>query len=625
MKKSLYILVAASTAAMLLASCAKEVESVPTDDNNGPVYITASIDLETKSTLNDGTGAFAFSNGDAIKVCNESGAYSGTTTSTENSGKFAMEAGFNGSTDGIAGFPASIVSAMTSSSVTFTLPASYDYSAVGSGDPVTAEGGDAAASTAKVPCPMIGSYNGTTKEVTLKQAGSVVRFRVTNVAAGSLSFTFPTKVTGEVKPIGVPDGDSDGILATNFKNSAGNTITVSDVPTVTEDYFIYITIPVPTGTAPQNILVTNTPSGAGADKFQNLSGSSVPLYRAQGWKLGVSPSITPSTPSFTVNDHEGKVVLAPGNLMARIESIDVINDDGVNVVVGTASSWKFGGAYEFVGSASGAACELFANGNDDCIGQWIDLFSWQGNSVSIENRYQGIVSTPYDRSRKSATPNPETSKYDAPCATDIPAWHGDVVNEDLYAGCWTTDINNSSSPTDGKIYISNGGDYTWRVLSKDEWNYILTERETGELNGTSHARFSRATVSGMNGLLIFPDNINDALWETTGIATKPKDINCQQAKYDSKQPNYIEYSGADMIAMANIGIVFLPNAGCASGPSMLAYNTIGYYWTNSGSKVNARDKGEYGAWYINVHYTQNTSVAQYARNASRSVRLARDI
>lgn len=77
--------------------------------------------------------------------------------------------------------------------------------------------------------------------------------------------------------------------------------------------------------------------------------------------------------------------------------------------------------------------------------------------------------------------------------------------------------------------------------------------------------------------------------------------------------------------MANIGIVFLPNAGCASGPSMLAYNTIGYYWTNSGSKVNARDKGEYGAWYINVHYTQNTSVAQYARNASRSVRLARDI
>ena len=618
MKKSFYILVAASTAVMLLASCAKEVESVPTDDNNEPVYITASIDLETKATLAEADGAFAFSNGDAIMVCNNSGAFSGTTTSTENSGTFVMADGFNGSTNGIAGFPASMVTTMTKSSVTFLLPASYEYTAVGGTD----------ASAAKVPCPMIGSYNGATKKVTLKQAGSVVRFKVANIEAGSLSFTFPTKVTGQVKLSSVPSGTSDGILAANV-STAGNTITVSDVPTVTGDNFIFITIPVPTGTAPQNILVTNTPSGAGAYKLQNLSGSSTPLERAQGWKLGVSPSSTAVISGFTINGSGNQVVLAPGNLMAKIGSFDVIpdaSDDGknnVDVIVGTASKWKFGGALEVVGAVPGSANDLFAQGNDACIDQWIDLFYWQGNSVSNANRHHGIVSSTNDRARKNATKDPETNKYNRICATDVPAWSGNVPGEELYTGCW-----------DG-LNISNGGEYTWRVLSKAEWDYILLERKTNELNGVSDARFSRATVSGINGLLIFPDNICDALWETTGIATKPKDINCQQTAYDSTQPNYVEYSGADMIAMSNIGIVFLPNAGWIRGKgSMDSFNTIGYYWVkdswptgeDTGSGVNASGaRGEYGAYYVNVHYTQITKVSQWSRAVGRSVRLARDI
>ena len=605
---------------MLLASCAKEVESVPTDDNNEPVYITASIDLETKATLvesGDNAGAFAFSNGDAIKVCNESGAFPGTTESTANSGTFAMAAGFNGSTDGIAGFPASMVTTMTKNSVTFLLPASYEYTAVGGTD----------ASAAKVPCPMIGSYNGATKKVTLKQAGSVVRFKVANIEAGSLSFTFPTKVTGQVKLSSVPSGTSDGILAANL-STAGNTITVSDVPTVTGDNFIFITIPVPTGTAPQNILVTNTPSGAGANKLQNLSGSSTPLKRAQGWKLGVSPSSTAVISGFTINGSGNQVVLAPGNLMAKIGSFDVIpdpSDDGknnVDVIVGTASEWKFGGALEVVGAVPGSANDLFAQGNDACIDQWIDLFYWQGNSVSNVNRHHGIVSSTNDRARKNATNTGDL--YGKPDPYDIPAWSGNVPGEKLYANCWD------------ELTISNGGEYTWRVLSKAEWDYILETRTTNTLNSVANARFSRATVSGINGLLIFPDNISDALWATTGIATKPKDINCQQTKYDSTQPNYVEYSGADMIAMANIGIVFLPNAGWIRGKgSMGSFNQIGYYWTKdswptgedvgSGVHGNAGPRGEYSAYYVNVHYIQDTKMAEWSRCVGRSVRLVRDL
>lgn len=581
MKKSLYILVAASAAAILLASCAKEVESVPTEDNNGPVYITANIDPETKATLAEGNGAFAFSSGDVIKVCNESGAFSGTTTSTTDEGTFVMEDGFIGSTNGIAGFPASIVSDMTVGSVTFILPASYEYAAVGGADP----------DAAKVPSPMIGSYNGTTKRVSLKQAGSVVRFRVTNIKAGSLSFTFPQMVTGQVTLSAVPSGTSDGILATGL-STAGNTITVSNVPAVADGSYIYITLPVPTATVPNEILVTNTPSDPSLDiRMQSLKKSDpIPaaLNRAGGWKWGVSPSEIP-TPTFTINASGDKVILAPGNLMAKI---DEYSDNKA-----TATDWKFGGYLETVGNAVDAGNYLLATGSEDCVGKWVDLFTWQGESVAAGYRAHGLVNWDADNN----------GGYDT--------WYGRERLEEVYSGCW-----------DG-LSIANGGGYNWRPLSKDEWEYILSYRKTSKLGSVSNARNARVTVAGINGLLLFPDNIG-SVWNTTTMGSYPSDIN-NDDETAGRMVAYTwgtdEYTADQMVEMANVGIVFLPCTGYRSGaviPINTTFREFGYYWSKSGSIT--RNKTIY-AEYLRFASRDVNVTDCWKRQIGRAVRLARDV
>ena len=275
MKKNVLFLLAGLV--VIAFSCTQISDLTPEEQlPSGPVTVTVSIDSETKATLAEETGAFAFSSGDAIKIFNGSAVYAGTTTSTDNSGKFTMEDGFTATGSGYAGFPASMVSAIDGDGVKFTLPDSYVYSEVGSSD----------ANAAIVPCPMIGTYTAGQK-ISLKQAGALIRFRVTNVAAGSLVFSFPTNVTGTMtNAITTPSGTNDGILANNL---VGKVITVSGVPNVASGSYIYITLPVPTGTKSQNITVMNIPSSKSmANRKVILDGNNNALDRAAGFKMGAT-------------------------------------------------------------------------------------------------------------------------------------------------------------------------------------------------------------------------------------------------------------------------------------------------------------------------------------------------
>lgn len=594
--KKILVLISASVMILFTAACNKEQEKILGQQDNDFVYITASIDPETKSTLNDGNpGAFAFSYGDAIKVSNGSGTFSGTTTSTENSGTFAMEVGFDGSKSGIAGFPASLVSDMTSSSVTFTLPTSYEYNEVGGTDP----------NASKVPCPMIGDYNGTTQKVTLKQAGAVVRFRVTNVLAGSLSFVFETKVTGEAT-IGVPSGSNDGILATGL-TAPGNTITINNVPTVSGTY-VYITIPVPTGTVPNSILVTNEPSDASKSRIQSLTGSEDALSRAHGYKLSVSPEIINIVPEFTINASGNKVVLAPGNLMAQIGSYN--SETGV----ATAASWKFGGSFERVGNSSTAGNYLLANGNGECVGQWVDLFLWQGASVPVANRVHGLI----DGSR---TDTKKAGRKHGNIDPTFDDWYGNDDEESLYSGCWV--FND----------IVNGGGYTWRPLSLEEWNYIFGYRATSTLNGVDNARHARATVAGINGILIFPDNIGE-VWTSDESVLGPRpvssEINKDKISTGGSKVSFTygsanNYTAAQMVQMAKVGVVFLANSGYRTGTTLSnddETNKYGYYWTSTGT---CEEFDVTCASYLRVAENYIGPVTDWFRWVGRPVRLARDI
>ena len=272
MKKNLYFILAGVVA--LASSCVKETEKIIDDTpKSGAVCITVKMDPETKATIAESDGAFRFSSGDAIMIFDGTAVKSGTTTSTDNTGSFAMEDGFDAEGSGYAGFPGSLVSDITADGVVFTLPTSYEYAAVGNSDP----------DAAKVPVPMMGTYTGVNNAISLKQAGALIRFRVTNVAAGTLTFTFPTNVTGTLgTAITTPSGTNDGILAANLTN-AGKTITVTDVPETTSGNYIFITLPVPTGTATSGIKVVNNSDS----RMAMPSGSGVGLNRANGYKMGI--------------------------------------------------------------------------------------------------------------------------------------------------------------------------------------------------------------------------------------------------------------------------------------------------------------------------------------------------
>lgn len=271
--------VLASVLLLGVASCGKEVnEEVPgTETLPGAVKLTARIADETRATLSEDTGNFAFSAGDQIKVFDGTAVYASTgVTLSGDDAEFTMPEGFNNTTgSGFAGFPAGMVDNITSSGVTFNLPTTYSYAQVGGAD----------ASAAKVPCPMIATYTAG-QDLIFKQAGAVIRFRITECVTGSLTFTFTSPVTGSVTLASVPSGTADGILAANLSDS-GYSITVTGVPAVTNGNYIFITLPVPVGTDPMNVGVWN--HGSSINKVATLrNATSKSLSRADGYKRAVT-------------------------------------------------------------------------------------------------------------------------------------------------------------------------------------------------------------------------------------------------------------------------------------------------------------------------------------------------
>ena len=164
----------------------------------------------------------------------------------------------------------------------------------------------------------------------------MVRIKLTNIAAGTVSFAFPTNVTGTTTIDDPSVEDPISSITADF-SGAGKVITISNVPETTVGNYIFITLPVPTGTAPENIYVTNEPANGRKKRIKTIVGSSTPLTRAQGYKLASSPETIYITPHFQINAEGDCVVLAGGNLMAQINEL--------TYPTATVSAWKFGGAF----------------------------------------------------------------------------------------------------------------------------------------------------------------------------------------------------------------------------------------------------------------------------------------
>ena len=179
---------------------------------------------------------------------------------------------------------------------------------------------------------------------------------------------------------------------------------------------------------------------------------------------------------------------------------------------------------------------------------------------------------------------------------------------DLFGwGTGNTPTMNSTSSSDystfndwGNNAISNGGNTAnaWRTLTHDEWVYVFNTRST-----SSGIRYAKATVNGINGVILLPDDWNSSNYSLSYT-------NVGGASYSS---NNISRSDWTNLLEAN-GAVFLPAAGYRNGTDVGNVGSYGYCWS---ATYGGSDYAYYVFFFDGGLSTDNWGY----RGSGRSVRL----
>ena len=142
---------------------------------------------------------------------------------------------------------------------------------------------------------------------------------------------------------------------------------------------------------------------------------------------------------------------------------------------------------------------------------------------------------------------------------------------------------------------------TWRTLTEDEWDYLINSRTT-----SSGIRYAKATVNGVTGLILVPDN-----WSTSTYNLNSP--NTSNADYTT---NVI--SSTQWISLENAGCVFLPAAGERYHTSLSNIGSNGTYWSGTNRK------SDNDAYHLFI-YSGEVGIGTWYRDSGFSVRLVRNV
>ena len=155
--------------------------------------------------------------------------------------------------------------------------------------------------------------------------------------------------------------------------------------------------------------------------------------------------------------------------------------------------------------------------------------------------------------------------------------------------------------------VNKIGDYkpnTWRTLTKDEWEYIIS----GRANATN--LMGVAEVEGVNGLILLPDN-----W------TCPSGVTFKSGTYDGDRciacfGYYQKIGASEWEKLEASGVVFLPISGARFESTILNMLDYGAYW--------AATDIDPGTAYDFFFSSSRVTIANNIRYYGQSVRLVRE-
>ena len=224
----------------------------------------------------------------------------------------------------------------------------------------------------------------------------------------------------------------------------------------------------------------------------------------------------------------------------------------------------------------------------------IDLFGWGTSSYHDDTDSNNVHYYPFDTMRTEVSHDFNFFGYGP--STNMPS----------------PDLVGSSRCYDWGVYnaIENGGNVPdlWRTPTASEWDYLFCQRSASTVAGVSNARFCKATVCGMGGIVLFPDS-----YEHPSSAPMPTAINNDTAAFDVNV-----FDSRAWRTMQARGAVFLPAAGARDKSQVAGMGHEGRYWS-------ATNDGSYIAY--SLHFYDGAIHTQYPDNRlyGFSVRLVQEV
>ena len=236
-----------------------------------------------------------------------------------------------------------------------------------------------------------------------------------------------------------------------------------------------------------------------------------------------------------------EVYFAKGNLQYTTTGTHVVAGGGT-----APGTWRFAShQWDTIGAAN-------INISSSYTG-WIDLFGWGTSGYHNTNDPYNTFYLPYSIGNYTTIVNTTFNYYGYGPSTNM---------QDM-------NLIGTSANYDWGIYnaISNGGNEPglWRTLTQAEWAYLLESRTT-----VSGVRYAKATVNGVQGLIITPDN-----WTT---ATYPLDsVNLTTISFTANVITAAQW----VSTLESAGCVFLPAAGLRTCNTVFSVNEWGSYHTST--------------------------------------------